>query len=224
MGGANSKTASERILLSSSKRVSEIITSCSSEATTSQLVQITNVMGDVTIDRLSLEQKQILNVDCLLTKKNVRSMVDSLKETIISEVNNNSVMSGIANSSAIVQNSLYSETSDETVDMVKNNIKTIVTNTQELNVMDIGGNVTLGNISFQQRTDMVTKAILDTSGLSSVVKEIERAETSSSKNKESTIIGETLQGISSVVSSMFMIWAILGVGLIVFMMKITRIL
>lgn len=218
MGGANSKTISERVLQSSSKKVSEMITSCSSEATASQLVQIANVQGDVNIDSLSLEQKQILNVDCLLTNENVRTMVDTLKETIISEVNNDSVMSGLANSNAIVQNGLYSDMSDETIDVVKNSIAAVVTNTQELNVTDIGGSVTLGNISFKQRTDMVTKALLDASGMSSVLKEIEREETSSSKNKESTVIGETFRGISSVVSSMFMVWIILGIGLVVFVM------
>nr|QIQ08524.1 lipid membrane protein of large eukaryotic DNA virus [Carcinus maenas virus 1] len=224
MGGANSKTISERVLLSSSKNVSEMITSCSSEATASQLVQIANVKGDVSIDNLSFRQKQILNVDCLLTNENVRTMIDSVRETMISEVNNDSVMSGIANSNATVQNGLYSSTTDETVDTVKSSIAAVVTNTQELNVANIGGNVTLGDISFEQRTDMVTQALLDASGLSSVLKEMEREESSTSKNKESTVIGETLQGISNVVSSMFMVWIVLGIGLVVFLMYKTGML
>nr|QIQ08663.1 lipid membrane protein of large eukaryotic DNA virus [Panulirus argus virus 1] len=188
------------------------------------MVQIADVHGDLDIDSLTLEQKQILNVDCLLTNENVRTMVDTLKETIISEVNNDSVMSGIANSNSVVHNALYSDVAEETVDTVKNSIAAVVANTQELNVSNIGGNVTLGNISFRQRTDLVTKALLDASGMSSVLKEIEREETSSSKNKESTVIGETFRGISSVVSSMFMVWVILGIGLLAFVAYKTKIL
>ncbi|KAK7081954.1 hypothetical protein SK128_011770 [Halocaridina rubra] len=119
--------------------MSEMVSSCSSTADALQLIQISGIGGDVNIDKLSLEQRQVLNIDCLLTNENVRTMVDRLKEDIQSE-----------------------------------------------------------------KTNAVVKALLDATGVSSVLKDMDRVESSASKNKESTVIGETLRGISDVVSSAFM--------------------
>ncbi|KAK7069664.1 hypothetical protein SK128_012831 [Halocaridina rubra] len=121
-------------------------------------------------------------------------------------------MSAIANSRAEIRNELEKEYTETSLETLTNNVKSSVLSKQGFSIDDVKGNVILGNISFKQKTNAVVEALLDSTGMSSILKEMDRIEEGSSKNKESTIIGETLGGVANIVSSMFVVWIVLGHG------------
>jgi len=219
MGGAVSSSASERVIESTARNISHILNRCTTNATASQVVDISNVAGDVRLANLNLKQQQVLNVDCLTTKRNIHAMTEALKENISTQVNNESVMSFMANSQSTISNKLEMLTGSETQDNLSNILSTSVLNSQSLNIDQVQGNVILGNVTMIQKSRIVVEALIDATGMASILKELDVYEENASKNRETTVFAEILNGISNVFQSTFGIWIILGVFAFVVILK-----
>nr|QIQ08581.1 lipid membrane protein of large eukaryotic DNA virus [Dikerogammarus haemobaphes virus 1] len=209
MGGAQSTTASERIITNTIRDITSISQSCEVTLTGDQLTEISGISGNVVIGDIAFKQKQVINMKCLLTQRNVAKMIDSLRQHITSEVNNESVMSIAANSQASIENKLLNITSAESINNITTTVFNSVVNSQTLTIKDVGGNVIIGNLTMEQQAQTVLNNLLDASDTRSVLKELDSFEESASKNKESTVMGEFLAGVSSIFQSSTMIWVVL---------------
>lgn len=213
MGGAQSTTASQRIIANSIRDITTISQSCEVTLSADQLTEISGVSGNVVIGDASFKQKQSVNMKCLLTQTNVAKMMDSIKQNIISEVNNESAMSLIANSRASIENKLVNVTTAESINNITSKVYASIANSQQLLVKDVGGNVIIGNLTMEQQTQTVLHSLLDASDTRSILKELDNLETNTSKNKESTIVGEFFAGVSSIFQSSTMFWiALVAIG------------
>lgn len=205
MGGTTSKSLSQKVIDTTVEKIKDISQSCSVNVSSDQLFDISDIGGNLTINDLKLTQISTISISCMLSDDKLTRIVDQLKNSILTNVNNKSTMSLIANSTASIENHVIDRFSTIDIAKLRNDVVANLANNQTVKIANVSGNVLIKNIDISQQAFAVVETIIQNAELSDFIKEIETVESNEAKNKEQSIIGEVFSGISENTNFFFML-------------------
>jgi hypothetical protein len=224
MGGTSSKNISEQINEEITKNIQEVLTQCVSEASSSQLIRLREIKGDVVIRNVSQTVSSSINMDCLKSEQVKKEIVSSF----ISSVDQYGKAKGIAGLSLLsntnVENKqqLESRLLDEYNKNESNISQSISSTFQNLTAAKIDGNLTMENVSQEASTDLVSKLIVKSSVFQNAIK----SASSTVKSEGSAESVNPLQFLADMVGSFATMWgfifAVLIIGFFIFVYLSSR--
>jgi len=179
--------------------IQKSVNRCVMNATQEQLIEVSNVLGDVQIGNINMKQGAAVNMLCVASTE-MRAAIDA---QMISDLTSALEAKG--------ESLLPGSTSTESENEIKNIFKAKLTQelTQEsiqqslqrqgVKVGNVGGNVIIRDITMEQTLSMVATTIFTSAGYSEAVTEIANRVTASGKATSESPLLAVFDGIGNII-------------------------
>ena len=218
MGGTTSKTTSE-VLTDEAVSVSmKTIMSCALSASQSQLIQLNNVKGNVTITGTSFKQGASINMQCLMNASKQADISNAVAASLAQSANasGQAVLSAFgktqseatSNIKTMISSSINADTSMQ--------VSTNLSQSQSITASNIGGSVVIANVSLDQSAQATSYALMQSSAYASAINDVANKIDQSSSSKETTIFGELANAIGTTVEVVLIAGVLVSGAVVIF--------
>lgn len=144
---------------------------CIISANQSQLVNVSNVSGDVHFDGGTFSQGSSLDVKCIMSLDKQTNMVNDISSALsqYAESKGESILSALGGSAAIIKNNIFTEFKNSLKDISETSFVNTLTQVQEIKVANVGGDVVMKDISMDQQAKMVAETLLSSKAYNDVL-------------------------------------------------------
>ncbi len=215
MGGTVSKTTVDSLNEISIRAITDSILNCQSSATQTQLVDLQDIVGNITISDVNFTQGSNVDLNCVLDSNKKNEIAQKVAEAIVqsTESKGQAALSAIGNTKAEavtgIKNKLLNEISAQTKQEIQANIE----QRQGIKAKNIDGNLIIGNVSMNQSAEMVSTAMTKSTAFSKVINETAKAIDQKAKTEEENPIASIVNSIGGLFSNfVFLIVA----GMVIF--------
>jgi len=205
MGGTVSKSTSEMINDMATNVLTSTLMNCMTTATQNQLLQFSNIKGNLDINSSNLTQASTFDVSCILSATNTQDMSNSIANVIaqVAESKGQAALSALGNTKADIVSDISNKISNNITNMSKTDVVNILTQGQQFVVDGITGNVTLANVSLSQQATVVSRAIVTSSAIASVVNSASSKIDQTAKSTETNPIADMINSVGTAIGSIF---------------------
>lgn len=201
MGGTQSKNTAT-ILNDIAVNVSmDSIMSCTVAATQSQLIELKNIEGDVTISDLSMLQGNSIDVNCIMESDKQNQISSSISNAIAqyAETKGQAALSALGNTKSQVATNINNRLTNSINANTKQELTAQVDQIQTIGVENVRGNVVIQNMSLEQSAQLVAKALMKTKTFSEVINETAAKIDQATKTEEKNPIAGIIDSLGGVV-------------------------
>jgi hypothetical protein len=223
MGGTQSKSTYTQLTDIATEVSMNSVMSCTTAATQTQLLSLTNVAGNVTIDSIDMTQGSSVNVQCVMDANKQNEISTAVANSIAqyAESKGQAVVSALGSTKTAVETNIQTRirnavNADTTMQLNSN-----LTQDQAVTAKNIGGNVVIGKLTMNQSAQMVASALMKTTAYSSVINDTATKIDQVSKSEEENPIAGIISAVTKAVISTPLMF---GVGIIIFIVIIILLL
>ncbi len=213
---------------------------CIISANQSQLLKVKNVSGDVHFDGGTFSQGSSLDVQCIMSLEKQTNIVNDISSALsqYAEAKGETVLSALGGSAAIIKNDIFTEFKNSIQDMSETSFVNTLSQVQEIDVANVGGDFVMKDISMTQQAKMVAETILSSKSyndvLSAFTSKVDQVAIKKDVNPFKNVldgVGGVVKDTGSAISGLFsspglviiiiviVIIAIIGVGFFLYMKK-----
>ena len=202
MGGANSKTEVESITEKLRDVTSSQFQSCVMSVALDQSLFIGDVKGDVTISGLTQKQTSVMNVKCAQSTDKIEAIQSSLASSL--ETIQQKKMQGTAGLTA-GESDVNTTNKQKIVENIKseivNNLESLMSQSQKIEIVNVGGNVALKDITQEQAATMAADAVLKAASVRNAITKFSTDMSTTSVTTEENTLAGIVTSIGGVVSN-----------------------
>ncbi len=174
MGGNSSKVTSDALTDIAISAIQSTIQGCTSSATQSQIISIPNVSGNLTIGNVGLSQGVSLDIECIMSAEKQNEMHSKIANAIAQEAKSIStgMLQSLGGTSAEAATNIKTKFSANITQSDTQEALNQIIQNQSLFVGNVGGNLVIGNINFDQSAELVSRTLLTSGAYSRVINDI----------------------------------------------------
>jgi len=224
MGGTHSTSTSSLLNSLAVNASTSTIMQCATAATQEELVQVQNVAGNVNISNVSMNQGATINLQCVMQTNTTTDIASAVSDAITQYANSQgqAVLSALGNTTSEVKSNIQNKITSNINQTTSQQMSANITQQQGITAANIGGNVTISNITMDQSAQVFASALMNTTAFASVINSVANTIDQTSASKETTIFDSIAQALGTLLSTpIYLIGAgLLGVVAIFVIIKI----
>lgn len=201
MGGTQSKNTASVINEIAVKVTMDSIMSCTTVATQSQLMELKNITGDVTISDVTMTMGTSLDVECIMEADKQNQINSQIANAIAqhAEAKGQAVLSALGNTKSEVVADIKNKLSNNIDANTRQELSAQIDQVQKVGVENVGGSVVIQDMSFEQSAQIVAKALMKTKAYSQVINETAAKIDQVTKTEEENPIAGIIDSIGGVI-------------------------
>lgn len=184
--------------------ITTTISNCTSMSTQNQLLQFSNVKGNININKTDLSQGATFDLSCVLSSSKTAEISNNLSSLINQFASSTgSGLPSLNGTTAGTESQLRNVIHNKLSTVSENRLTNILTQQQSFIVDNVTGNITLDNVSMGQQASTIAKALLTASDISSVVSSVTNTTTQSATSLTKNPIADVISSVGSAISGIF---------------------
>jgi type IV secretory pathway VirB2 component (pilin) len=205
MGGTVSTSTAKTINDLCTNTLTSTIMKCITSTDQNQLLQFSNIKGDLTIDSSNLSQTGTFDVSCILSASNTQTMSNDIANTIAqyAESNGQAALSALGNTKASVINDISNKVYNSISNLSSTDVKNMLAQNQKFIVDGITGNVVLKNVKLDQQATIISKTLLTSTAVTNIINDTATKIDQSTKSTEKNPISDVIESIGTSIGSLF---------------------
>lgn len=203
MGGTQSKNTASVLNDIAVNVAMDSVMSCTVAATQSQLLELKNIEGDVTISGVSMLQGSSVDANCVMQADKQNEIASSIANALAqhAEAKGQAVVSALGNTKSQVVSNITNKLTNNINANTKVEFVTQIDQIQKVGVENVSGNVVIQNMSFEQSAQLVAKALMKTRAYSEVINETAAKIDQATKTEEENPIAGIIDSVGGVIDS-----------------------
>jgi hypothetical protein len=175
---------------------------CIISANQSQLIKVKNVSGDVHFDGSVLSQGSSLDVKCMMSLDKQTNMINDISSALsqYAESKGETVLSALGGSAANIKNDIFTQFQNSMQDVSEASFVNTLTQLQEIEVLNVGGDVVMKDVSMDQQAKMVAETLLESKSYHEVLNSFTSTVDQAALKEDVNPVKNLLDGVGNVVS------------------------
>lgn len=205
MGGTVSSSTSKTLNDLCTNSITSNIMKCIVSSKQDQLLQFSNIKGNLVVDSSNLSQIGTFDVSCILSASNTQTMSNDLANTIAqyAESNGQAALSALGNTKADVVNMLQNTIHNSISTLSSTDVTNMLEQNQKFIVDRITGNVLLKNVTLDQQANIISKTLLTSTAITNVIDSVSNKIDQTTKSTETNPISDVIKSIGTSIGSLF---------------------
>lgn len=231
MGGTTSRSRAQIITDTSIENITKIVQNCVGTATQQQLLEISNVGGDINIGCINQEQSSSIDMTCVLQTQSKQEIDQQVTNNIMQQVNavGVGVVSALGRTQAETELNVKNMLKTRTANLTSQDVTASINNIQSIKFNNVRGSVIVGNcINQSQTARVVASGILNSTSYQSVINgiatQLDQVAAAKETNPISEIVKSVGDAVGSIVSAPAMVIGQLVLGVVIFIVVIVLII
>lgn len=183
--------------------ITKSIASCTSSSTQNQLLQFSNIKGNIDINSSSLSQGATFDVSCILSS-NKNAEISNNLSTVISQfaASKNASIPTINGTDTKTQSDLANKISNKLSNVTETQLSAVLAQNQSVIIDNVTGNIALKDVKMDQQASLIAKSLLTASDVSNIISDVQDSTNLSSASTTDNPIAKLVESVGPVVTQL----------------------